>query len=378
MWRGGVGTALFDLPAGLRAGSPLRGELWLAGDYTLPGGIVRGPGQMPFLLPPPSEAWHDSLHGFDWLADLLAVPEAAGHQAARDALLHWAQSDCLTRKKPMAPQLVGRRLARWSLALSALKSGFDSQELARLQLVYAQQARWLARTFNQIADTPARLQAAIGLTCAGLALTQEGHLLRQGMDLLMRDLRRQVLPDGGHMSRRPDILVGLLADLIAVESGLAARQIAPPPQFAETLSRMQSMLVMLRHNDGKLAVFQGGLENEAAALAAVLPKKPAAAASFAQKSGYQRLHAAATCLLVDVGNAPAGAYSLQAHAAPLAFEMSHDGDRLIVNCGPIRCTAPTGNWRRAACRPIRPWRLTMTSPTRFCATAWRRGGSGRG
>jgi uncharacterized heparinase superfamily protein len=97
---------------------------------------------------------------------------------------------------------------------------------------------------------------------------------------------------------------------------------------------MQAMVRMLRHRDKKLAVFQGGLEREAASLDAVLPKKDQRPMSFAPKSGYQRLDAEQTTVLVDTGSEMSGVHSLKSHPAPLAFEMSHGSDRLIVNCGP--------------------------------------------
>lgn len=339
LWQGPTGTVAYGIPPGLRPGNPARGEAWLAGDYTLPGAIVRDSRGtdnhlLPFQINPPNAEWRDGLHSFHWLCDLLALPDATGHQMSRDMILHWVQAGYMGRKKFMAPPVVSRRLARWNLALGVLKAGFDSQELARINACYTHQARWLARTIGQIPDGPDRLEAAIGLTLAGLSLPQEGQILRQGMDLLIRELRRQILPDGGHISRSPDILVDLLADLIAIESGLAARQIAPPNLFAITLTRMQAMVRMLRHRDKRLAVFQGGIECDVPSLEAVLPKKDQTPMSFAPKSGYQRLDAEQTTVLVDTGGEMSGPHSLKSHPAPLAFEMSHGSDRLIVNCGP--------------------------------------------
>ena len=348
-WRGGHSTLSLSYPSPLRPGTAARGSAWLAGEYTLPGGIVRstkGEAQNPFLLAAPSAEWVDNLHGFDWMADVLAAPDMAGHQTGRDMILHWVYGDYILRKKPMQPALVGKRLARWAHALGILKNGFDGQEMNRITASFAHQARWLTRTAPQIGDGVGRLHAALGLTLAGLSLAEEGQILRQGMDFLTRELRRQILPDGGHISRSPDILVDLLADMIAIESGLVARQIAPPPPFTTTLTRAQSMLSMLRHRDGKLAVFHGGLESEAAHIDALLPKGKKKAMSFAQKSGYQRLEAGQTCVLVDVGESPRGAHSIHAHAAPLAFEMSHGSERLIVNCGPNLVHG--ADWRMAS------------------------------
>ena len=345
LWRGANEPTLFDYPADLRPGNPLRGESWLAGDYSLPGGVLRGPGHLPFDMTPPSPTWRDSLHDFNWLPDVLAVADGGGHKAVREAILHWAVGPYLYQRAPMRPALVGRRLMRWAQALSQVKSGFDGQALARIHTSFSAQTRWLEKLAGQGDDGIERLQCALGLALAACALPQQGQILRRAIDLLDREMRRQILPDGGHASRNPAVLADLLADLLALEAVLKARQVALPAAIISARQNMQTLLSMLRHKDGRLSVFHGGLESDAAALDAVVGKsgKPI---SFAQKSGYQRLDAGDSCLLVDVGDAPRGAHSIAAHAAPLAFEMSHGGDRLIVNCGPNLVHG--ADWRLAA------------------------------
>ena len=76
----------------------------------------------------------------------------AGHQLARDMILHWSYGDYLLRKKPMQPALVGKRLARWAHALSILKNGFDGQEMARISASFTQTRIGWMRTATQISD----------------------------------------------------------------------------------------------------------------------------------------------------------------------------------------------------------------------------------
>jgi uncharacterized heparinase superfamily protein len=345
LWRGANEPTLFDYPADLRPGNPLRGESWLAGDYSLPGGVLRGPGHLPFDMTPPSPTWRDSLHDFNWLPDVLAVADGGGHKAVREAMLHWAVGPYLYQRAPMRPALVGRRLMRWAQALSQIKSGFDGQALARIHTSFSAQTRWLEKLAGQGDDGIERLHCALGLALAACALPQQGQILRRAIDLLDREMRRQILPDGGHASRNPAVLADLLADLLALEAVLKARQVALPAAIVSARQNMQTLLSMLRHKDGRLGVFHGGLESDAAALDAVT-ENAAKPISFAQKSGYQRLDAGDSCVLVDVGDAPRGAHSIATHAAPLAFEMSHGGDRLIVNCGPNLVHG--ADWRLAA------------------------------
>ena len=348
VWMAPSGPLTFFYPDTLRPGDAVRGELWLAGDFTLPGAVLRAQGgTSAFAQTPPTPAYLASLHGFDWLPDVLSVRGGAGHEAARTALLEWINGPYLTKPVFMAPGIIGRRLSNWLMALGVLRHNFDAHEMARLQNAFAAQARWLSPRWQQAEDGMDRLHAVAGLTLAGLAMSDDGRLLRRGMDGLSRELRRQILPDGGHVSRAPDALLTILADCIAIEGGLAARQIDPPPQFSQTIARMQSMLVLMRHNNGELACFHGGLSANKGQIEAVLPRrKKGPAMSFAQKSGYQRMEAGRACVLIDAANPPHGAAGRHGHAAPLAFEMSYGGDKFITNCGPNLVHGE--DWRLAA------------------------------
>ena len=74
---------------------------------------------------------------------------------------------------------------------------------------------------------------------------------------LVAELRRQILPDGGHISRNPDVLVELLLDLLPLNQCFAARGRKSPPQLVEALARLLAMLRFLRLGDGMLARFNG-------------------------------------------------------------------------------------------------------------------------
>jgi uncharacterized heparinase superfamily protein len=57
---------------------------------------------------------------------------------------------------------------------------------------------------------------------------------------------------------------------------------------------------------------------------------PAPSATY---SGYERVQAGTSLLLVDSGAPPPIAYSAQAHAGTLSFEFSRGKQRIVINCG---------------------------------------------
>jgi uncharacterized heparinase superfamily protein len=149
------------------------------------------------------------------------------------------------------------------------------------------------------------------------------------------EIERQILPDGGHVSRSPQALLEAYRVLAMVQQTLDASDAQIYPPLRGALDRMAPMLRFFRMGDGALCVFHGGGENLARTLEATLDSDDALGRPLghAPYSGYQRLAAGRALVLFDTAPPPAGAFSTAAHAGCLAFEMSVGTNRLIVNCG---------------------------------------------
>ena len=165
---------------------------------------------------------------------------------------------------------------------------------------------------------------------------------------LVHELDRQILPDGGHISRNPGVLIELLLDLLPLRQAYASNNIPPPPALLNAIDRMMPMLRFFRHGDGNFALFNGMGPTSADLLAAVLYYDDARGTPVANAphSGYQRLQAQTTVMLADTGTPPPIGVSQEAHAGCLSFELSSGPSRIVINCG----MPSTGreNWRAFA------------------------------
>jgi uncharacterized heparinase superfamily protein len=108
------------------------------------------------------------------------------------------------------------------------------------------------------------------------------------------------------------------------------------------------MLRFFRHADGNFAQFNGMGPTPVDLLATVLAYDDARGAPVANAphSGYQRIDARSTALLMDTGRPPPLALSQEAHAGCLSFELSWNLHRLVVNCGLPAVNKE--NWRQVA------------------------------
>ena len=152
-----------------------------------------------------------------------------------------------------------------------------------------------------------RLQAIIALNYATLCMQGQSGYLRGNVRRLIDELRKQILPDGGHISRNPGALSELLADLLPLRQLFSARQLQPPQALNNAIDRVMPMLRFFRHGDGNFAQFNGMGPTPVDLLATVLAYDDARGTpvSNAPHSGYQRIDAGQTALLMDTGRTSA-------------------------------------------------------------------------
>jgi len=112
---------------------------------------------------------------------------------------------------------------------------------------------------------------------------------------------------------------------------------------------MAPMLRFFRLSDGTLAMFNGGRECDSRMVAGLLARDEVRGQpfAFAPHSGYQRLAAGRTLLVMDCGPPPQGAFAADAHAGCLSFEFSSGNQRVVVNCGAAPDEAKWGASLRA-------------------------------
>jgi uncharacterized heparinase superfamily protein len=183
---------------------------------------------------------------------------------------------------------------------------------------------------------------------ASLCMANQARHIKTATKRLTDELQRQILPDGGHLSRNPGAPIEVLVDLLPLRQVFTSRNVAPPPPLLHAIDRMMPMLRFFRHGDGNFALFNGMGPTRSDLLSTILAYDDARGTpvSNAAHSGYQRLEAAGTLVIMDTGPPPPMAASQEAHAGCLAFELSAKFNRIVVNCG-LPATGREG-WRDVA------------------------------
>jgi uncharacterized heparinase superfamily protein len=366
----GKADRLLIAPQDLRTADGTRATEIYAGRFVFAGKVVICDARSPFEVPPPSDEWAASLLGFSWLRHLRAAESGITRANARALVDEWIT---LSSRDPLAwrPEVVARRIISWLSQAPLVLDESDMRFYRRFLRSLSRQVRRLRHTASEARDGVPRCQAAIALTYAALCMAGQQRHIRSATKRLSEELERQILPDGGHMSRNPGALIELLVDLLPLRTAFTARNISPPPALLNAVDRMMPMLRFFRHGDGSFALFNGMGPTQASLLTTILAYDDARGSPLANAphSGFQRLESAGTVVVMDTGRAPPMPASQEAHAGCLSFELSSKQYRLVVNCG-LPATSRE-SWRQVARATAAHSTATLndTSSCRFIESA---------
>lgn len=327
---------LLVAPTDLRASDPFIAEEIFNGRFTLAGRTLDVGEESVFDFDPPSPEFQTRLHSFVWLRDFRATKSDKHYQRAQEIAqdwigrYRWPDDSAVWR-----PQTAALRLMSWlshsPVILKSAQLGFYRRFLKSIGM-HVDYLRSVAPTAG---DGMEIMRIRIALAMASLSLPTTLPAVQRAGANLDRELDRQVLPDGGHISRNPRAILDLLMELLPLRQTYVNLGYEMPSRLIPAIDRMFPALRFFRHQSGELGLFNGATATLATELVAVLRYDESAGQPFRAMPymRYQRIGTSSTAIIVDTGYPITQETSTHAHAGCLSFELSSGGHRLIVNSG---------------------------------------------
>ncbi|MFA5040710.1 MAG: heparinase II/III family protein [Bdellovibrionales bacterium] len=294
---------------------------------------------------------------------------AVGTDAAREMCVclidRWLQQFDGWDEEEWSPENLGARIAAWigfyDFYAPVAPSAFTQTLVTSLH----RQWKHLERTISTSLKGIEAVQAARGLIYGGLNFQGGDGALGLACDLLQRQLTAEILPDGGHISRNPSAQLHILRHLVDIRNVLEMAGIQMPPSIGAGLSALIPGVKFFRHGDGGLALFHGAIEESPLMIDSVLTQAVVRGRVVRRmpESGYERLIAGRSLLMIDAGSPPPVSYGKDGHAGLMSFEFSVGRERIIVNCGAVPNGEPA--WR-AACAATAAHSTLTVGDTNAC------------
>jgi len=336
LFAGSAIDRLVVAPTDLRIADAYIADEFHIGRFPLAGRILVAEGISPFELNGPTPAFDAALHAFRWLRHLRAADTDTAYVDARRLTEDWITLHG-KRHSGVAwdPDVAAQRLIAWLSHSPVVLKNMDRLFYRRFVRSIAQHIRYLRRVASTVSDGETRFRIRIALAMATLATPANPARIKTAARNLDVEIGRQILPDGGHVSRNPQAALALLADLLPLRQTYLNLGHTPPARLVTGIDRMFQALRFFRHSEGTLALFNGARAMPADRLLSVLRYDETAGQPLrhAPQLKYQRLSNGDTILIADTGPLPPVAMSTQACAGCLSFEMSSGRSRFIVNSG---------------------------------------------
>jgi len=291
-------------------------------------------------------------HIFAWLSDLKAMGGDQARQSARILVASWVEQYGNAKKRTKkyngkyggsSESLVAARRILHLLQSYDFHgaSATDSYQSLVSLIVHQDSAflyKKLSGAFANVSGRKDYLYQSVALLCANICLPEHkayDAYREAGEQVFLESLKAQILPDGGHIRRSPQDLVEVLRVCLDLRRLYQVVSLPFPEAAQFAIDRMVQALKVFCYTDKRLGVFHGGREYHENVLDLIFHQtgQNRRIVKSLPQSGYERLSQGRTVLLMDVGNVSPAPFDRQAHIAPLAFEMSHGKDRIVVNCG---------------------------------------------
>ena len=290
--------------------------------------------------------WIEHIHSFDWIRDLRALGGDAGRKSARAMIRNWIDTHQGWDEESWRNDIVGKRLGNWLAGYDFFGESADDEFQDIFLESVVRQLRHLSRALPGMLTGLPLLYAIKGLAFGGLTLEGREGYLEQALNLLDEQIDKQILSDGGHITRNPQALMETIRILIDIRCAIRQGGYPAIPKIQYGLDRAVPALRFFRHGDGRFALFNNCQENDADKIKNTVMQASSKARTLNSlpHTGYERISMGRSLLIADAGKPPTWPHDHQAHIAPLSFEFSHGRERIFVNCG----THPTSaQWQDA-------------------------------
>ena len=275
---------------------------------------------------------------FEWLVASSNTLPSASNDESRTRLQSWLVRHARWDRQSWRPDHLGDRLTFGLTYFNKLCEGAPTEFQSLFALALTRQARHLFRLRKIDRSVVDHFKIWRGGIVAAVHLPDFQHRLPEAIEGLETAITKHVLPDGGHFSRNPHKHLEAIAELIHIRIILTDACIDTPKFLQGAIDHMTPMLRAYQRADGGLSLFNGSTEGDPATINLVLKLSESRAkrASNAPHTGFHRIGAHRTAIILDAGNPVDLAPLVPGHAGTLSFEMSIGPHRMIVNCGSVQ------------------------------------------
>ena len=312
-----------------------------------------GAKRIPWSSKVPPRLWLYHLNYCDFVnLDINQPEDRPVLRKALQLMADWCEQNATGREVGWEPYTLSLRIVNWLKFLLRNPSKLNAieEKAAVAEILSSLRCQVLALEknleFHLRANHLLKNIKALMFAGALLETSESNRWWVKGAKLLDGQLREQILPDGGHCERSPMYHAEVLDDFLDLETvASSSRRFLPcAPTLSDCIDRMSNFLEAMLHPDGEIPLFNDSAFGIAPSARELLSRarrhnvtfgKAERETNIFRDTGYAVIRGpeSKSRLIFDCGPVGLDYQPGHAHCDVLSYELSLDGQRVVVDTG---------------------------------------------
>lgn len=293
-----------------------------------------------------SRLWVFNLHYFDYGLDLAIAYYRTGKKKYfdkfKDLVEDWIEGNNIVQDDAWHPYTTSRRIVNWIFSFHLIQRKIERKHALRIRLlesIYLQTVH-LYRNLEYDVSGNHLLANGKALFIAGAFLGKERYL-KKGLEILKDEIKKQILPDGGHFELSPMYHCQVLLDL------LDCFAVLPPgsPVYKLLKEKLKMMLGFLKNilaPNKEIPLFSDSTKNGTISPIEIFNyaenlgfdlDEEEAKLILLDKSGYYIVRSEDIHVIIDGGKIGADCQAGHGHCDLFSYEFWLKGKKVVTDSG---------------------------------------------
>ena len=275
-------------------------------------------------------------HSFDFLNDLKEITKENLRIHGRDLTLFWIKKNRNWKSKTWDDFILATRVCNWLKNYNFFFDTADEEFKKEIFNLILKQVEHLVKNFSNLKRNSDLIRIIKALIYVSVTIPNKKYYYQIAIFNLKSELNKQILNDGCHFQRNPEIHVQVLMDLLDIRAILNSTKKNVFFDLQNAIKKMSIAYRFFLHKDNSLANFNAISNFEQREIKNVISEipKPQKNPRELSEGGFQRIDTKDTRLLIDCGVPRNYDATYKAHSCSTTFELSYKKNKIIINSLP--------------------------------------------
>tara|TARA_Y100000590_G_scaffold72611_1_gene79826 strand:+ start:1683 stop:3278 length:1596 start_codon:yes stop_codon:yes gene_type:complete len=271
-------------------------------------------------------------HSFDFLNDIQKISNEKLRIYCRELTSYWLKNNNSWKSQTWDDYILATRICNWIKNYNFFFNTAEENFKKELYISILKQIEHLVKNFSNVKKNSDLIRIIKALIYVSISIPNKKYYYQIAIFNLKTELSNQILKDGCHFQRNPEIHLQILKDLLDIRAVLNSTKRNVFFDLQNTIKKMCVVYRFFLLKDNSISNFNGTSNynrNEIRNTISEIPK-PSKVPRELTEAGFQRIDTKDTTLILDCGVPKNYDATYKAHSCTSSFELCHKKNKIVI------------------------------------------------